>query len=335
VTNVAVIGAGVMGTALAISFDRAGCSVTVCGTKFDAEIVNDLQKMKVHPALRRHVSSSINVIGHDDWEKPLGDAGIVVIAVASVGVRHVVKDAAPFLTGDAIIGVGSKGWDPETAEPLSKVVAEAAPGHLVVIIVGPSLAAELAAGTPTGLVCASVSMEAAEEVASAVSSETVRAFVTDDVAGVEVGAALKNVLAIGVGLCDGISEVRGTPMANTKAAVFSRGLVEMGRLAVAMGGRQETVLGLAGAGDLYVTVLGGRNGRFGRLVGTGLIPEKAFEEMGTTVEGYDNAREAVSLAERYKLDLPIVKMVHSVLYEGVAPDEAVAALAGGAVEPEQ
>src|SRR5207249_3616415 len=112
-------------------------------------------------------------------------------------------------------------------------------------------------------------------------------------------------------------------MTNAKAFVFSRGLVEMARLARALGGRAETVLGLAGAGDLFVTALGGRNGRFGRLVGTGLSPEQALAKMNTTVEGYFNARAAAALADRYDLDLPVVDIVAKVIYYGLTPREAI------------
>jgi glycerol-3-phosphate dehydrogenase (NAD(P)+) len=323
-----------MGTALAISFNRAGRSVSLCGTEFDLEVVDHIEKTGSHPHLHEVVPSSISVFRPEGWEQPISEADIVVIGVASPGVRPVVREAAKYVHAGAIWAVGSKGWDPESAQPLSAVVAEEGPGHEVVIIVGPSLAGELAGGTPTGLVCASTDIDSAEKVAAAVKSETVAAFVTDDVAGVEVGAALKNVLAIAVGMCDGLSDLHGTPMANTKAAIFSRGLVEMGRLAKVMGGRQETVLGLAGAGDLFVTVLGGRNGRFGKLVGAGLTPQKAFQEMGTTVEGYDNAREAVALAARFGLNLPIVKMVHGVLYQGLAVENAIRALMIAPVERE-
>lgn len=322
-----------MGAALAITLDRAGNSVSLCATALDGPFVEAIRRNRIHPTLNLAVPESVRLFDPAEWELPLREAEVAVLAVASVGVRDVVRSAAPLLADRAVWAVASKGWDPETAEPLSKVVEQESQ-RPVVIVAGPSLAGELAAGTPTGLVCASRDHEAARRVAGALSSPTVRTFVTDDVPGVEVGAALKNVLAIAIGMCDGISETKGRPMTNTKAALFSRGLVEMGRLARAFGGRQDTVLGLAGAGDLFVTVLGGRNGRFGRLVGAGLDPQKAFAEMGTTVEGYENAREALLLAERHGLGLPVVKMVHSVLYHRVDPDDAIASLVVGDVEEE-
>jgi glycerol-3-phosphate dehydrogenase (NAD(P)+) len=331
--RVAVLGAGLMGAALAIAFDRAGSRVWLCGTEFDLALLDAIEATGTHPGLGVAVPDSLVLARPDEWPQFVAGAGVVAVAVVSAGVRAVVRQAAPLVGSGAVWAMGSKGWDPETAEPLSQVVQQES-SNPVVIVVGPSLASELAAGTPTALVCASHVPEAAERVARSVSSETVRAFVTDDVPGVEVGAALKNVLAIAIGMCDGISEVKGRPMTNTKAALFSRGLIEMARMAVALGGRQETVLGLAGAGDLFVTVLGGRNGRFGRLVGTGLEPRQAIDQMGTTVEGFDNASEAVALADRLGLELPVARMVHSVLHKGADPEEAIGRLTLGAVEPE-
>ena len=332
--DVAVIGAGAMGAALAVAMDRGGHDVVICGSAFDADLVAAIIQDRHHPSLGYTVPERIRVVGSDDWESALSGRRLAVIAVASVGVADVVKQAGAFLPPDCIWAIASKGWDPSTARPLSRTVAEAQPGHPVVVVVGPTLAKEIALGTPTAFVCASEDLDAARLVAQTISSGSVCAFLSQDVAGVEVGAGLKNVLAIAIGMCDGIEESRGKPMTNAKAALFSRGLVEMSRLAVAMGGRQETVLGLAGAGDLFVTVLGGRNGRFGRLVGTGLDPKKAFEEMGTTVEGYENVAEAVRLADELSLDLPTVRMVHSVLYQGADPFDGISALMGASGEHE-
>lgn len=333
--NISVIGAGAMGTAIAIVLEQAQHRVDLLATRYDKQFVEAIEETRIHPALNRWVPESIAIHTHDAWEEPLARSEIVAIGVASVGVRDVVEASKRWLRPDAIWGIGSKGWDPDTARPLSQVVSEASPDHPVVVMVGPSLASELAEGIPTGMVCASDDLAAAHKVAEALSAgPSVRAFVTDDVAGVEVGAALKNVLAIAIGMCDGIADAKGRAMTNTKAAVFSRGLVEMSRLAKALGGRHETVLGLAGAGDLFVTVLGGRNGRFGRLVGTGLPPKKALTEMATTVEGYENTREAMILADDHGLDMPVVRMVNSVLFDGVSPDDAVASLLLGDVEPE-
>jgi glycerol-3-phosphate dehydrogenase (NAD(P)+) len=321
--RVAIVGAGAMAGALAINFERSGHSVAICATKFDQLILDGIRKDRVHPTLGYWLPDGIDVLSHRHWSRPLRRAELAVLAVPSVGVLETVTEASKLLGRFTIWAVATKGWVSGSARPMSEFIQEVSPGHPVVMLVGPSLAVELAAGTPTGLACASKDLEAARKVAAAITSPSLRGFVTDDIAGVEVGAALKNVLAIAIGMCDGIAEVKGRSMTNTKGALFSRGLVEMGRLVLAVGGRLETVIGLSGAGDLYLTVLGGRNGRFGRLVGTGLDPVKAFEQMGTTVEGFDNTREAMLLAKRNQVELPVAAMVHSVLFEGRKPEKAI------------
>lgn len=323
-----------MGGALAIAFERAGNIVTLCGTEFDRQALETIRQERTHPELGVAIPPTVAIADPGDWGAALGESSIVCVVVISSGVRNTVEEAAPHVQDDAVWAIGSKGWDGKRAQPLSTVVEAVSPLNPVVMVVGPSLAWELAAGTPTLLVCAGRNLDAARRVADALSSASVRTYVTDDVAGVEVGSALKNVLAIAVGMCDGLTEAKGRPMTNTKAALFSRGLVEMARLARAMGGRESTVLGLAGAGDLFVTVLGGRNGRFGRLVGAGLSPAKALEEMAVTVEGFENAREAMELAGSLGVDLPVSKMVYSVLHEGLDPEKALEALVSGPVEPE-
>lgn len=332
--RIAIIGAGAMGAALAVSLERGSHEVTILATEYDHRVVSALEKGAPHPGLGQRIPSSISVGPWGDWAGPLAEAEIVVLAVSSSGITPVVAEARSMLRPGAVWAVATKGWDSETARPLSVVIAEASPGHPVVIVVGPSLAIELAAGTPTALVCAGSDLEAARLVAETFRSSSVRTYVTEDLAGVEVGAAMKNVLAIAIGMCDGISEAKGRSMANTKAALFSRGLIEMARLARALGGKEETILGLAGAGDLFVTVLGGRNGRFGRLVGSGLEPRKALSEMGTTVEGFDNADEAVRLMKRHSLDLPVVSLVYEVLHRGRDPGDAIDSLMLGPVESE-
>ncbi|HEX2054542.1 MAG TPA: NAD(P)H-dependent glycerol-3-phosphate dehydrogenase [Actinomycetota bacterium] len=332
--KVAILGAGAMAGALGIHFHRAGASVAICATKFDAHILEAMRKDRKHPTLGHWIPEAVDVYDHRHWHRGFRRADIAVLAVPSVGVLSTVTVALEHLSRNAIWAVATKGWVAGSGRPMSEFLAEVSPGHPVVMLVGPSLAAEIAAGTPTALVCASKDAAAAKTVAEAISNSTLRGFVSDDIVGVEVGAAVKNVLAIAIGMCDGLEEVKGRSMINTKGALFSRGLLEMGRLAVALGGRQETVLGLSGAGDLYLTVAGGRNGRFGRLVGTGLDPIRAFEQMGTTVEGFDNTREAVLLAKRHAMRLPVVEMTHSVLFGGADPEQAILDLVLSPLEPD-
>jgi glycerol-3-phosphate dehydrogenase (NAD(P)+) len=321
-----------MAGALAIHFERLGHTVDICATRFDGAILEAVRRDRMHPTLHHFIPESIDMYDHRHWGRGFRRADIVALAVPSVGVLSTVTAAQEHLGRNAIWAIATKGWVSGSGRPMSEFIEEVSPHHPVVMMVGPSLANEIADGTPTALVCASKDLTAAMVVASAITSPTLRGFVTDDIAGVEVGSALKNVLAIAIGMCDGIAEVKGRPWTNTKGALYSRGLVEMGKLAAALGGRPETVLGPSGAGDLFLTVLGGRNGRFGRLVGAGLDPIKAFEHMGTTVEGFDNTREAVLLAKRTGVRLPVAEMTHSVLFEGREPEEAILELMASPLE---
>jgi glycerol-3-phosphate dehydrogenase (NAD(P)+) len=279
---------------------------------------------------------NLSVRDHDAWAEELAGSEALVLAVSTEGVAPTVRAAAHHARPDALWIVATKGWESETLRSAARVVAdELGDPKRVVTLVGPSLAGEIAAGVPTAVVCASLSEESARRTADQFSAPLFKAYTSDDVAGVEVGAALKNVIAIAVGMCDGVAEsFEVDALTNTKAFLFSRGLVEMARLAIALGGRADTVLGLAGAGDLFVTCLGGRNARFGKLVGAGKEPERALEEMRTTVEGYTNARAAQALAEKHGLDLPIVRSVVEVLFNGLSPRDAIERLVTATVEEE-
>ncbi len=312
-----------MGAALAISFDRSGHVVTICATEFDDGFVDAIERTGVHPSLAHPVAASIGIVQPADWPAVLGLADIAVLAVSSAGVRNTFTQVTRSLRDSVPVLVATKGWDPETAEPLSKVLGREAEGHPIALLVGPTLAGEIASGRPTAVVCASESLGTARSLARALGSPTLRIFVTDDVAGVEIGAALKNVIAVAIGICDGLAESKGTEWTNAKAALFSQGLIEMTLLARAVGGRDETVLGLTGSGDLFVTVMGGRNGKFGRLIGSGMKPEAALKHMATTVEGYEGAERATTVAKELGLDLPLVRLVHSVLHEGADPSVAL------------
>jgi glycerol-3-phosphate dehydrogenase (NAD(P)+) len=333
---IAVIGAGAMGGALTIQLARAGHDVAVLTTPYDRPFVEAHERGDAHPGLGVHLPPDTTFVEPERWPDVLPKAEMVVLAVATAGLVDTVRAAAPATSAETIWAVATKGWDEETLRSASALVAETIgdPGR-VVAVVGPSIAAEIAHAVPTAVVCASESAHAARHVAELLDSPTFRTYTSTDVAGVEVGAIMKNIIAIGIGMCDGLCKEFGVPaMTNAKAFVFSRGLVEMSRLAVALGGKAETILGLAGAGDLFVTALAGRNGKFGRLIGEGRSPEDALKEMNTTVEGYVNARTGALLESRYGLDMPVVRMVANVLYYGMSPREAIARLVEPSVEEE-
>ena len=324
-----------MGTALAVQLHRAGQDVVLLATDHDEPFVKAHHAGEVHPAIGT-AFPPIDMHEHGSWDDALGKAEVVVLAVSTAGVEDTVRTAAPMTNPDAVWAVATKGWEESTLRPAGRLVADAiGDPKRVVVVVGPSLASEIANAVPTAVVCASEDHISVRKVATMFASPIFRTYLTDDVIGVEVGAALKNVIAIAVGMADGLGKEYGVEaMTNTTAFLFSRGLVEIARLARAMRGRIETVLGLAGAGDLFVTCLGGRNARFGRLVGSGMTPEQALAEMKTTVEGYHNARSAAALAAKYRLDLPIVRAVASVLDGRSTPREAIESILAGTIEEE-
>ena len=324
-----------MGTGLAVQLVRAGQEVAILATDHDGPFVEAHRAGEVHPGIGVPFPDA-EFVEHDGWAAPLSKAEIVVLAVSTAGVEQTVREAAASCAEDSLWAVATKGWEETTLRPAGRVVGDVlGDPKRVVVVVGPSLASEIANGVPTAVVCASEDHIAVRRVATLFASPIFRTYVTDDVVGVEVGAALKNVIAIAVGMADGLASTYGVDaMTNTTAFLFSRGLVEVARLARAMRGRIETVLGLAGAGDLYVTCLGGRNARFGRMVGAGMSPEQAMAEMHTTVEGYHNARSAAALAAKYRLDLPIVRSVASVLAGEATPRQAIEGILTGTVEEE-
>ena len=198
-------------------------------------------------------------------------------------------------------------------------------------LAGPALAPELVAGASTAVVCAARPVEVAQHMLGWLQTPPVSVTVSDDVVGAEIASAYKNVIAVVVGICEGLAErqvesVYTHRWANARAAVFAQGLRDMTRLAEARGGRADTILGLAGAGDLYVTCLGGRNGRFGRLLGEGETPAEAAVSIGSTVEGVANTRAALALAERLSVELPTAEAVDAVLTGAATPQQAVDSL---------
>jgi glycerol-3-phosphate dehydrogenase (NAD(P)+) len=333
---IAVVGAGAMGTALAILHHRAGLPTTVLGTKLDDATIEACRAGRPHPALGVSLPPGLDCRQHTRWGAVLQNAERVVIAVSSDGLADVVAEAAALVRRQVLWMLATKGWDPSTLRTPEEVVRDVVDDvERVVVLGGPVLAPEVVAGAPTALVCASRDVEVARRAAETLVPGGVSAHATDDVDGVEIAAAYKNVTAIAVGMSEGLSarlpeSVYIHRFANARAALFAHGLNDMCRLAAPKGGRMETVLGLAGAGDLYVTCLGGRNGNFGRLLGEGQSPEQARTTIGSTVEGVHNATSALALADKLGVELVAARAVASVLSGDATPEKAVAnALAGG------
>jgi len=320
VGRVAILGAGAMGTALAVHSVRSGASSALLATDHDEAVVDRWRRGLPHPSLQLRFHHQVRCLPAEEWADVLPDATIVFVAVSSAGLRRVLSQAARIGAPDATWVLATKGWAQDTLETPSQVAASVLGNVPVVSLAGPALAAEILAGSPTGLLCASKDRQARRRAAAALTSPTTAVFTTSDVAGAETAAAFKNVVAVAVGLAEGLSDrlTEGglvDTFANASAAVFARGMLDMQALVEAQGGRVATVLGLAGAGDLYVTCQHGRNGRFGRLLGSGATVEGAIRSIGSTVEGVASTAPALQLAARARLDLPSARVVELALRE--------------------
>jgi glycerol-3-phosphate dehydrogenase (NAD(P)+) len=250
-------------------------------------------------------------------------AEIVVVAIPSESFRAVCRGVARSHDSRAALVSATKGLEIDTLLRMTEVAAEEAPGRAVAVLSGPSFALEVAHGQPTAVVVAAARAAVAEAVQRAFASPTFRVYSSDDVVGVELAGALKNVIAIAAGIVDGLGYGQ-----NTVAALITRGLAEIGRLGVALGGRPETFSGLAGLGDLVLTATGAlsRNRKLGRALGAGKTLDEAVRETVMVAEGVRTTRAACALAQRVHVEMPIAEQMRAVLYEGRASREAVDAL---------
>jgi len=321
-----------MGSALAVHWSRHHADVELLATERDRAALAAWRDHLPHPALGIPMPADVRCRPPDEWPAALAGADQIAVCVSTPGLEDVIRRAARHAAPEATWVLVTKGWQPGSLRSPSEVArAVLGEGPGIVTLGGPALAAEIVAGAPTAVLSAAVDLERARRVAASLRSRLLAVAVTDDVAGVETASAYKNVIAIAVGICEGIADRVGQSavvhtFANARAAVFAQGLVDMSRLAEANGGRSSTLLGLAGAGDLFVTCLGGRNGRFGRLVGAGQSPEQALRAIGSTVEGVANTAVALELAARRSLHLPTAVVVDLALRDRLLDDEGLVVL---------
>ena len=315
--KVLILGAGGFGTALAVMCEKQGHEVTLY-SPFEEEIAvlsREREHKKLLPGVR--IAETVRMT----WRLPERvDAELVIVATPSFAVRGVCASVKEKLDSRAVVACVAKGFEPGSLKILSDVIEEELPQNPAVMLSGPSHAEEVGRGIPTTVVAASRSRAAAEYVQDTLMNPTLRIYVNDDVVGVELGGALKNVIALAAGAIDGLG--LGD---NPKAALMTRGITEIARLGVAMGARTETFAGLSGIGDLIVTCtsMHSRNHRAGILIGKGLTAEEAIKEVGMTVEGYTATKCAYELAQKTGVEMPIINEVYAVLYEGRSPDEAI------------
>ncbi|MGE5474109.1 MAG: NAD(P)H-dependent glycerol-3-phosphate dehydrogenase [Ignavibacteriales bacterium] len=319
--KVAVMGAGSWGTALAIHLSKIGHEVSLW-TRFqeDADIINiEREQKKYLPG----VIIPEDITCYIDQEKALYGKEIVVLAVPSQAVRENVQSISKFLNKNHIIVCVAKGLEEKTLLRLSEVVEEEVPGAKFVALSGPSHAEEVAVNIPTTIVAASKNISEARRVQDVFMGPTLRVYTNDDLIGVEIGGALKNVIALCAGISDGIGFGD-----NTKAALMTRGLTEIARLGASLGAKKHTFAGLTGMGDLIVTCtsMHSRNRRAGILIGKGKSVEEALSEVRMVVEGVRTTGAAYKLASMQNVEMPITEQAYRILFEGENPKRAVSKL---------
>ena len=327
----AVVGAGAWGTALADLLARNGHETMLWAREEDVtasinernENLRFLAGAALSPALR----------ATSDLTRALdGSPGLVVFAPPSQVLRRIAAEARRCLRGSPIAVIASKGIELETFALMTGIVEEELRDSSVVALSGPSFAAEVAARQPTAVVAASSDEDAAVATQRAFSAPEFRVYTHDDVTGVELGGALKNVMAVATGICEGL----GLGF-NSRAALITRGLAEMTRLGTRLGAKPETFAGLAGIGDLVLTCTGSlsRNRALGAEIGRGLTLDEALAGKETVAEGVITTRSAFALAQREGVEMPIVEAVHRTLFEGYPARQSITSLMARELRPEQ
>jgi len=327
---IAVIGAGSWGTALALQFARSGREVRLWGR--DAALLAAMRVARVNERYLPDAPFPDNLHVETDLGTCLSGVGDLVVSVPSHGLRDTLTSIKPLLSDAARICWATKGFELRSGKLPHQVAAEIlGDDRAMAVLSGPTFAREVGMGLPTAMTIAANDAVFADDLANALSGENFRAYTSGDMLGVEVGGAVKNVLAIGTGLSDGLGFG-----ANTRIALINRGLVEMTRLGVALGAKQETFMGLAGMGDLVLTCTDNlsRNRRMGLALASGKSIEEAQQEIQQVVEGVLAAKAVKQVADRMSVEMPICQQIYRILYAGVPPREAVAALMGRALKPE-
>jgi len=327
----AVVGSGSWGTALAMLLASKGHEVTLWS--YEGEVARSINEEHVNPYLEG-ITLPRSVVATTDLGGAVAGAPLVVSVSPSQFVGPVMAEAAPFIEADATLVSASKGIELSTLRRMDEVLGGIVSAELMsrlCVLSGPSFAVEVARGEPTAVVVASASTSAREDVQGWFQTDTFRVYTSSDVVGVELGGALKNVVALAAGMAAGLGYGH-----NTMAAIITRGLAEMARLGVAMGADASTFSGLAGMGDLVLTCTGSlsRNRNVGVRLGKGETLEEILGEMSAVAEGVKTAEAVRTLAGRHGVEMPIVEQVYAILHEGAEPAAALRALMTRDPKPE-
>lgn len=317
-SNVSILGAGTWGCALAIVLSGNGHNVTIW-TKIENEarmLSENRKSMKNLPGAEMPDSVAITL----DLEEACKDKDIIVMAVASPYVRSTSHMASPYIKEGQIIVNVSKGIEDGTLYTLSDIIKDEIPQADVAVLSGPSHAEEVSRGVPTTIVAGATSKKTAKFIQDVFMTDVFRVYTSPDIIGIELGASLKNVIALAAGIVDGLGFGD-----NTKAALMTRGIAEISRLGIKMGGNVHTFAGLSGIGDLFVTCTSkhSRNWNAGYLIGQGKSMDEAMKAVNQVVEGVNSAKAALALATKNEVEMPIVEQINLVLFEGKAASEAL------------
>lgn len=317
--KIAILGAGSWGTALGILAARNGCQTLLWG--HNPEHMLALATERKNSRYLPNVNFPDNLLVTSELSDVAAFSNLILISVPSHAFKKTLINLKPYLSNDIKIAWASKGFNPDDGGLLHEIVAEIFTAQTpAAILSGPTFAREVAANLPTAITIASTRPDFAKQLSTILHGGLFRIYTSSDVIGVEVGGAVKNVLAIAAGIADGLGFG-----ANTRAALITRGLSEIIRLGVVLGGKQETFMGLAGLGDLILTSTDNqsRNRRFGLALGLGKSREDAIQEIGQEIEGISAARETFLLAKKHGIEMPITEQTYKVLYEDLAPLTAV------------
>lgn len=326
----AVVGAGAWGTALAQLLADNGHDVRLWA--FESDVVATINARHENPMFLPGTALSDRIRATQGYAEGLAGAELVVYATPAQHLRQIAIAGAHHIRPGANLVVASKGIERESLALMSEIIEHELPGHDVVAISGPSFAVEVAAGLPTAIVAASRTREAARRVQDALSGTRFRVYTHDDIVGVELGGALKNVMAVATGIHDGVGLGY-----NSRAALITRGLAEMTRLGVALGANSATFAGLAGLGDLVLTCTGAlsRNRALGVEIGQGRALADVLVGKHTVAEGVETTASTVALAQREGVEMPIAAMAYRILFEGHSARAAVQELMARELRAEQ
>lgn len=323
--GIVVMGSGVMGSALGIHLGNNGHKVNIWGTQWDHEIIREMKETRRHPLHRVDLPENISLFYHNEMGQALEDTKLVIMAVISQGMEAISKEISPYLNENHKMLSITKGIDGHSLKTMSSIIEDSLDLNLkgrigIIKLGGPLIAQELAQGRFSEGVFASKDLEAAKYAASLFKSGKFKTNISNDIGGVELCSAFKNPYAIAMGIIEGLEKDSNNP----KAALMARGSIEMANIVEAYGGSRETALGLGGVGDYYVTSQGGRNGRFGKLLGQGKTKDQALEGMNyQTIEGLPNTLNGYKLLKgmeeegrfNIKEKAPLFLEIYKILYE--------------------